>query len=66
MRLLSIVKNWGECEHCKHMNEKLQDEGCEPGAQSCYLCTMDTMEKIACCECAKESRWEWRGVEDKT
>lgn len=57
--LLCIVKNWGECEHCKHLEEKLPEEDCVPGEQSCYLCTM---EKIPCCECSVENRWEWRGV----
>lgn len=57
--LLCIVKNWGECEHCKHVNEKLPEEDCVPGEQSCYLCTM---EKVPCCECSVGNRWEWRGV----
>lgn len=57
--LLSIVKNWSECEHCKHVKEKLLEENCVPGEHRCYLCTM---EKIPCCECSAGSKWEWKGV----
>lgn len=58
--LLGIVKNWGECEHCKHNGTPY------PGEDGCIFgdaCARCQLPKIPCCTCRGGSQWVWRGLE---
>ena len=58
--LVAIVKNWGECEHCKHNGTPY------PGEDGCIFgdaCARCQLPKIPCCTCRGGSQWVWRGLE---
>lgn len=57
--MLLVLKNWGECEHCKHTEAEYPNfEVCVEGV-ACATCEWT---KIPCCTCVGGSNWEWKGI----
>jgi len=56
--LLAELKKYGGCDTCRHKTAPLPCIGAD------YICDNCPDEACVCHACEKNSRWEWRGIQE--